>query len=109
MWNSEFEDAGRMVRIIPIPANAKEGPVFIEVPEGTTFRQEVRWNHDHPILMASVPNDNRNMIKLRLSIYRLAEVPMDRDICGPFCIGTFYPDIGDMNLYVAFLDANVQD
>lgn len=106
MWNFEFEGAKRITRLISIPRNAKDGPVFIEVPEGTTFRSDIRWDQDRPVIIASTPAEGRNMIKLRLCVYRVSEVPMDRDICGPFCLGTFYLELGKMDLHVAFLDAN---
>ena len=108
MWNSEFEEAERFVRLISIPKKAVSGPVFIEVPEGTTFRNEIRWQNNRPVIMASCPT-HRNMVKLRLCVYRIADVPVGRDICGPYCLGTFYMNLGKIDTYVAFLDANVAE
>lgn len=104
---STFASREFFVRLISLPIEVTKRPLIIEVPQGTRFRTEIKWHLTRPVLVASVPANVNAMVSVQLTAYPIESVPMDKDVCGIHCIGTYFPVLCEMRLYALFMDTDI--
>lgn len=83
---------------IPITAGV-DNPMIISAAPGTLFKTDtVRYAMGSPCLLADVPKelpeDSRNMIAVRVSVYPIDSIPEHVSVCDMSVFGVIYsPDV----------------